>query len=115
MPENGNGNVVKWSLDKRVPVALIGTIFGTIFLQSMTAVWWASAITARVDGQNQRIEILERLAATSQTYGVSIARLEEKINTLHEKINSVQETSREIRSTVERTDTNNPAQSRSRR
>lgn len=40
MNENGE----HWHLDKRVPLALILTIF----LQTATVVWWASGVNARV-------------------------------------------------------------------
>ena len=34
----------KWHLDKRVPLALIATLF----FQTVTAIWWASGITSDV-------------------------------------------------------------------
>jgi uncharacterized coiled-coil protein SlyX len=93
----------QWQVDKHIPIALIVTIFGTIMVQSMAAVWWASAITTRLDGQQARILVLEQLATTIASQAVTTARLEEKINSLHEKLSSVQEVSREIRSNTQET------------
>lgn len=61
-----------WHLDKRVPLALIFTIF----LQTATVVWWASDINGRlnslersqqlVDGDRERlVRVEEKLRSTN--------------------------------------------------
>ena len=58
-----------WHLDKRVPIAIIITLT----MQSFAAVWWASAVTARVDQ-------LERAVVSSQGQDGRIVRLETQIS-----------------------------------
>lgn len=45
-----NGEDSQWHLDKRVPIALIFTIF----MQSGAAVWWAAGINERMDQIERR-------------------------------------------------------------
>ncbi len=99
MPENNQNS--HWTVDRRVPVAIIGAII----LQSLTAVWWAASLSSQVNSSQARIETLEHLATQAIQQSVTIARLEEKMNAVNDKLNSVQEVSRVIRSAVERTDT----------
>lgn len=44
-----------WHLDKRVPLALIITLLGHM----VVTVWWASALSSRVDDQSRRVASLE--------------------------------------------------------
>ena len=49
-----------WHLDKRVPLAIIAAIV----VQSMSAIWWASAVDTKVNGHATEITRIEREAAT---------------------------------------------------
>lgn len=55
-----------WHLDKRVPIALIFTIV----MQSMAAVWWASAMQSR-------LESLEAMLSAQSTTEGRLVRLEQ--------------------------------------
>lgn len=45
-------NENQWHLDKRVPIALIATIF----VQTAGIIWWAAGITAQVNANARAIE-----------------------------------------------------------
>lgn len=67
-----------WSLDKRVPIALIGVLF----LQAMTFIWWAAKLDSRVDqletrlGKEERTN--ERQEGVDVDAGSRLVRLEER-------------------------------------
>jgi hypothetical protein len=44
-----------WHLDKRVPLALIASIFFGMLVQTLGAVWWASGMSARVDELERKV------------------------------------------------------------
>lgn len=64
-----------WSLDKKVPLALL--IF--LAVQDFGAGWYLSSQSARVDQ-------LERQVATTAPYAERIIRVEAKVDTLVDKI-----------------------------
>jgi len=47
----------RWHLDKRVPIALILTIF----IQTVGIVWWAATVTSRVDRLEEKANIAQEL------------------------------------------------------
>lgn len=71
-----------WTLDRRVPVAIIFAIL----LQSAGAIWWAASIQGRVASNEDNIARLTdnseamRLAVHEQA--VQLGRIEEQINGL---------------------------------
>lgn len=67
-----------WHLDKRIPIALIVLIL----LQSGTAVWFASAISSRVDQ-------LERAQVASAPQTERLIRVETKVDAMHDDINEI--------------------------
>jgi septal ring factor EnvC (AmiA/AmiB activator) len=77
MAEDGSDR--QWHLDKRVPIALIFTIF----MQSAAAVWWAAGINERI-GQIERRQ--EAASVRSQDADVAIAEQSRKIAVLTEAV-----------------------------
>jgi hypothetical protein len=65
-----------WHWDKKVPIALIATLFLTFAGQGLWASWWASKMESR-------IEFLEKAHATagpqSANQGERLTRVEEKL------------------------------------
>lgn len=81
-----------WTVDKRVPLALVVTIL----IQSAAAIWWASSISGTVAVQGQKIGALEaqrageRLAVVESTIGdvkQQLNRIEAKLDRLAESRN----------------------------
>jgi hypothetical protein len=68
MSEQENGG---WHLDKRVPIAIIGTIVAQGFLLT----WWGGAFS-------NRVENLERQFMLMAPQGGQIIRLEAKVDSL---------------------------------
>ena len=62
----------KWHLDKKVPLALIVTIF----VQTIGFAWWFG-------GLSQRVEMLERSALASLPRFESVIRLETKVDVIN--------------------------------
>lgn len=50
-----------WSVDRHIPISLMIAII----IQTGGAFWWASAVTARIDGQERRLALAEQ--ASSET------------------------------------------------
>lgn len=85
-----------WTIDKRVPLALILTLAGTLLAQSIVAVRWAAAIDSRQDVSDQKISALEaqrageRLAVLEATVGdvrAQLTRIEGKLDRIVENRN----------------------------
>lgn len=77
-----------WHLDKRVPLALILTIF----IQTATVVWWASGVNARVAQLEDKAMRAESAATDIAALKVQIqaldartARIEDKVDRLIER------------------------------
>jgi hypothetical protein len=68
----------KWHLDKKVPLALIVTIA----LQTVAAIWWASAV-------NQRVADLERNQSAAVPRLESVIRLETKVDALQSSMTEI--------------------------
>lgn len=62
----------KWHIEKGVPLALIGTLV----MQSVVIVWWASSIS-------QRVNELERNAMAAVPRLESVIRLETKVDVIN--------------------------------
>ena len=69
-----------WTLDRRVPVAIIFAIL----LQSAGAIWWAASIQGRVANNEGNIARLtdnsEVMRAAVHEQAVQLGRIEEQIN-----------------------------------
>jgi hypothetical protein len=69
----------RWQVDKRVPVALVVTLF----VQTAGAVWWASALDRRVFEVERRVLVLETAQTSAndaaRQVNVVLARLEERL------------------------------------
>ncbi|NRA30998.1 MAG: hypothetical protein HRU11_12155 [Parvularculaceae bacterium] len=81
-----------WHLDKRVPLALIVTIF----LQSCAAVWWAAQVDGRVEENSQDIQSAldaqNRVMLLEQSYeyqNATLDRLEKKIDRLDQRLDEL--------------------------
>lgn len=68
----------QWHLDKKVPLALIGTIV----MQTIMVTWWAANASARLEAVEKKVE-----AAAPQAE--RIVRLEEKIGVVQQGINEL--------------------------
>jgi hypothetical protein len=68
-----------WHLDKRVPLALILSLA----VQTAAVVWWAAALSARVDDHDRRIGGIEAAAKTQADEGrkmsEALVRLDERM------------------------------------
>ena len=73
-----------WSLDRRVPIAMIWTIIA----QTAMAVWWVRGLQAGVDRQDQRLTVLESQRATD--------RVSERLSTLESQVGDAKELLRRI-------------------
>jgi len=71
----------QWHLDKRVPVALIIVIF----IQTVSIVWWAATLSARVG-------YLEDANTSRQTYEARIITLEVTVRTAISTLDRIETT-----------------------
>lgn len=71
-----------WTVDKRIPLALIFTL-GT---QTAAAIWWASGMSARVEQTEIRVTALE-----AQRAGERLAVLESRIGDVKVQLNRMEE------------------------
>jgi hypothetical protein len=76
-PEEGAA-LKHWTVDKRVPLALILAIS----VQTCGIVWWASGLTSRV-------EQLERQAIASAPQADRLTRVEVKLESVRDGINEI--------------------------
>lgn len=71
-----------WRLEKKIPIALIVTIFVMIGTQTATTVWWASSISARVD-------YLERQMTDARPQGDRLTRVEVRLETVQSGVEEI--------------------------
>lgn len=69
-----------WSVDKRIPIALIVTMG----LQTAGAVWWAS-------GLSERVNVLEKRADVAAPQAERITRVEVRIETVIDNLKEIKE------------------------
>jgi len=81
-----------WHFDRRIPIALIGTII----LQTGAAIWWASAVNSYIDTDKATaIAIADRVAAVERdnsTVANRITRLEVLLETQGELLKEIRDT-----------------------
>jgi hypothetical protein len=69
-----------WSVDKRVPIALILTFVGTMIIQSGAVVWWASSISSRVNTLETRVETMSDQRDRIIRVETILERIEKKVD-----------------------------------
>lgn len=79
-----------WHLDKRVPVSLIVALF----VQTMSVVWWASTVEARVTEQDKKgiltAEYILRQQENDKKTIEILARLDERVKQQTEIVASIE-------------------------
>lgn len=79
-----------WTLDRRVPIALIWTILA----QTGLAVWWARGQQANIDTALQRLTVLEAQRSSD--------RVAERLSTLESQMQDAKDVLRRIDDRTER-------------
>mgnify|MGYP003393110097 FL=1 len=64
-------NITNWRFDRRIPIALLLTLF----IQIVSGIVWATQLNARVDN-------LENEAGASAGFGEKLARIDERLQSL---------------------------------
>lgn len=77
-----------WSVDKKVPVALIVTLA----IQTGGFIWWASAL-------NERVKILETVSAAAPLQSDRLTRVETKVETMQRDVTEIKS---DIKSLIKR-------------
>lgn len=76
----------RWHVDRKVPVALLVTLFVTFSGQTVAAIWWASKT-------DSRIEVLERgmttAAPTTVEQGTRLTRVETRLEAVQDGISEI--------------------------
>lgn len=67
-----------WSVDKKIPLALIVSMF----IQTVCVVWWASDINSRVD-------VLEKQQTSSAGQAEIVIRLDERLNNVQRDVTDI--------------------------
>ena len=81
----------KWSVDRKIPLALIFSIAITVIAQTGFAIWWVSGIAARVEEQNTRIVQLEQIKASERITALEalLPRVEAQLNRIEAKLDRI--------------------------
>lgn len=77
---NADPTIQHWSVDKRVPIALILTFVGTMIIQSGAVVWWASSISSRVNTLETRVETMSDQRDRIIKVETILERIERKVD-----------------------------------
>jgi type II secretory pathway component PulL len=88
VPARVNIGEDKWHWDRRVPIALIVTLFLSFAGQSFLAVWWASKIDFRVSDLEK---ISEKQATTVAPNSDRLTRVEVKLETVQAGIAEIKD------------------------
>jgi hypothetical protein len=72
-----------WHVEKSIPLALILSFCGAIFIQTAGALWWAATISARVG----TVETIVALIVPNQE---RLTRVETKLDSVDETVKSIQ-------------------------
>lgn len=70
--------ITHWRIDKRIPIALLITLF----LQIAMAIIWATQLNARVDS-------LEEKAVYSSDFGEKLARIDERLQSVKQYMEDI--------------------------
>lgn len=79
----------RWHVDRKVPVALMVTMFLAFAGQTTTAIWWASKMDSRVD-------ILEKQNVTSAPNADRLTRVEVKLESVQAGIGEIKSILRDM-------------------
>lgn len=71
-----------WSLDKRIPVAIIIMIA----VQTITAVWWTAKRDSAITANTEKIEAVNVRVATLEKNGELLIRIDERLKYLSDKM-----------------------------
>jgi hypothetical protein len=81
-----------WHLDKKVPLALIMTMF----LQTIGIIWWAASLSTRVDHQERQIVGLvqaeQQTKLEARRIGEWLSRVDERIAAQTEMLRRLEQT-----------------------
>lgn len=93
--------VEAWHLDKRVPIALIGTLL----IQTCAAIWWASALNSQVNSIDGRVRDLEAAEAgrpqRRDAIQQQLSDIKSQMSALTERSKSTSESVGEVKRAVE--------------
>ena len=78
---NDNNPASDWSLDKRVPLALVLTIL----MQTAAAIWFFSGLSHQLDEHNRRLSAVE-----AQRAGERIAVVEAQVGDMKTQLNRIE-------------------------
>lgn len=70
--------IIHWRIDKRIPIALLLTLF----IQIVSGIVWATQLNARVDN-------LENEAGASAGFGEKLARIDERLQSLKQDMDFI--------------------------
>jgi peptidoglycan hydrolase CwlO-like protein len=84
-----------WHLDKRFPLALILTIV----MQTLTVVWWAAGISARIEQHEREIRALTNIDTQMQG---EVRRIAELLSRLDERMTAQTELLRRVEANIQR-------------
>ena len=70
-----DAEITNWRVDKRIPIALLMTLF----LQIAAAIIWATQLSARVD-------TLEHEASETSGFGEKLARIDERLQSVKQDV-----------------------------
>lgn len=79
----------KWTIDKHIPLAMIGAIA----MQSAVAIWWAATFSASITG---RVDVLERQALTAAPLSERMVKLETKFDGMAETLVEIKNLLRQV-------------------
>lgn len=85
----------QWHLDKRVPIALILTLF----VQAMGFMWWMGTLDTTVAEMRRDITLMQRNQVSAQEKFAGLIRVETKLDTLSV---TIKEMNREHRQSIRR-------------
>lgn len=86
-----------WTIDKRIPIAVIVAIIS----QTAAGIWWAATTDSRVS-------TLEDKAEQQQTYDTRIQSLERDMPVIREKIQNIEKTTDRIEKKLDKISANYP-------
>lgn len=79
-----------WTLDKKIPLALIVTIM----LQTAAAIWWAASINWRVGQLEKSVDNSSSLSTRVVKLEVLMEQVKETANTIERKLDRMARTDR---------------------
>ena len=78
-------NTDHWTVDRRIPLALIFAIF----MQTIGAVWWAASTSNRVDALEKRMNVAENLTERVVRLEVVLINVEKTLDRLNKTLDRI--------------------------